>query len=73
MGLKWNIDQIYCNNKSQRPSGHPCNSYNHDWDDADDDDNLVFHFSKVSQTKFFHSSQRFSFATVTLSCYYSID
>ena len=53
MGLKWNIDQIYCNNKSQRPSGHPCNSYNHDWDDADDDDNLVFHFSKVRQTNFF--------------------
>ena len=38
MGLKWNIDQIYCNNKSRRPLGHPCNSYNHDWDDRDDDD-----------------------------------
>ena len=38
MGLKWNIDQIYCNNKSRRPLGHPCNSYNHDWDERDDDD-----------------------------------
>ena len=38
MVQKWNIDQIYCNNKSRRPLGHPCNGYNHDWDDAHDDD-----------------------------------